>query len=333
MRKILFSFLVAATTPLGAQGIDPQCPSGSMSPSGVPDNTMVAQDACQKAIDLFRYMAPQFGALVAGGSATQGIAGTLGGPGHFSFGIRANGLNGSLPEIDRVVPNTRGARQDTYPIRNQILGFATADLGVGLIKGRSSSGFGALDALLSASYIPEYNTDALDVAVPSGSLKLGFGAKVGVLKEGIVRPGLAVSYLVRELPGVDITGKSGGDRLSLGGVKVKAKSWRASIGKSFVFVGAAAGVGQDTYDSNVNITVTVAPRQATNGGTGGPIKLGQNLTRTNMFGSVWINARVMKIVGELGRMSGGSIPTYNQWETTQPAAARTYLSLGLSIGR
>src|SRR5215208_6164442 len=94
---------------LQAQEIDSQCPAGTMSPSGTPDNTMVAQDACQKAIDLFRYMAPQLGAVLAGGNPTQGRSGTLGGLGHFSFGIRANGLNGSLPEVDKIVPETTGA--------------------------------------------------------------------------------------------------------------------------------------------------------------------------------------------------------------------------------
>ena len=332
MRKSLFT-LVLIAAPLGAQEIDPQCPPGSLSSSGTPDNTMVAQDACQKAIDLFRYMAPQLGAVLAGGSPTQGIAGTLGGVGHFSFGIRGNVLSGSLPEVDRVVPNTRGARQDTYPVETQAVGFITADLGVGLFKGLPASGFGAVDALISASYIPEYSSPSVEVTVPSGSFKFGLGAKLGLLKETPIRPGIAVSYLVRELPSVDITGISGDDRLFLDGVKVRARSWRAMVGKSFLFVGAAAGFGQDSYESDARITVTVAPRQATQGGTGGPISLDQNLRRTNIFGSVWINAKVMKIVGELGRVSGGTITTYNQFDGAQPADARTYGSIGLSFGR
>jgi hypothetical protein len=335
MKKIHFAFLAAlfAAAPVSAQGIDPQCPPGSLNSSGMPDNTMVAQDACQKAIDLFRYLAPQLGTIVAGGNATQGIAGTLGGPGHFSLGVRANGLNGSLPEIDRVVPNTRGARVDTYPIEDQLIGFVTADLAVGLVKGLSTSGLGAIDALVSASYLPEYSNSSVEVSEPSGGFKFGFGAKVGILRETGVRPGIAVSYLVRELPTVNITGKSGDDRLILDDVSIKAKSWRATAGKSFLFVGFGAGIGRDSYDSNANITVTVAPREATQGGTGGPIKLSQDLTRTNVFGTVWLNARVLRIVGELGRVSGGTITTYNQFEDPQPGDARTYYSVGLSFGR
>jgi len=314
-----------------AQEVDSQCPPGSMTLTG-PDNTMVAQDACQKAIDLFRYMSPQLGAVLAGGNPTQGVGGTLGGLGHFSFGVRGNALNGSLPEVDKVVPNTRGARIDTYTIDTKPVGFVTADLGIGLFKGLPS-GFGAVDALVSASYVPEYTGTDVEVTVPSGSIKLGFGAKVGVLRETSVRPGISVSYLVRELPRVNITGKSGDDRLFLNDVTVKTKSWRAVVAKTFFLFGAGAGFGQDSYDSNADITVTVAPRLATQGGTGGPISLNQSLTRTNIFGSVWLDAKVMKIVGEIGRASGGNIVTYNQFEGVQPADARTYYSVGFAFGR
>jgi hypothetical protein len=317
----------------GAQEVDSQCPPGSLTAGGSPDNTMVAQDACQKAIDLFHYMAPQLGTVLAGGNPTQGISGTLGGLGHFSFGIRGNALNGSLPEIDKVVPNTRGARVDTYTIDTKPVGFITADLGIGVFRGLATNGFGSVDALVSASYVPEYTGTDVEVTVPSGSIKLGFGAKVGLLRESSVRPGISVSYLVHALPRVDITGKSGDDRLFLKDVSVKTKSWRAVVGKSFFILGAGAGFGQDSYDSNADITVTVAPRQSTQGGTGGPIKLGQDLTRTNIFGTVWLNAKLMKIVGEVGRVSGGSIVTYNQFDGVQPADARTYYSVGLSFGR
>lgn len=316
-----------------AQGIDPQCPPGSTNILGEPDNTKIAQDACQKAIDLFKYLSPQLGAVLAGGTPTQGISGTLGGPGHFSFGIRANGLRGSLPQVDRVVPNTHGAQVSTYGIDDKPVGFVTADVGIGLFQGLQSSGLGALDLLVSASYLPSYSNVNVDIAEPSGSFKFGFGGKLGILSESAIRPGISVSYLDRGLPDVTITGKSGNDRLVLQDLSVRARSWRAIAGKSFLFLGVGAGVGQDSYDSKANITVKIAPRQATQGGTGGPIALGQKLTRTNVFGTAWLNAKVFRLVGEIGRVTGGTITTYNQFDGVQPADARTYASVGLSFGR
>jgi hypothetical protein len=340
MKKRIIAVFVLATIGCSllskrafGQGIDPQCPPGATNSQGDPDNTKIAQDACQKAIDLFKYLAPQLGAVLAGGSPTQGISGTLGGPGHFSFGIRANALRGSLPKVDLVVPRTDGAQVTTYGIDDKPIGFVTADVGVGIFGGMQTSGFGALDVLASASYLPSYSNENVDIAEPSGSFKFGFGAKLGILKESTVRPGISVSYLDRGLPDVTVTGKSGDDRLVLNDLSVRARSWRAIAGKSFLFLGIGAGVGQDSYDSNADITVTIAPRQATQGGTGGPIALSQKLTRTNFFGTAWLNAKVFRLVGEIGRVGGGTITTYNSFDGPQPADARTYASVGLSFGR
>ena len=333
-RRLLIAVAIAAiAAPIDAQDIDSQCPPGSFNGLGAPDNTKVSQDACQKAIDLFKYMAPQLGAVLAGGNPTQGVSGALGSIGRFSIGLRGNGLRGSLPEVDRVVPSTRGAEQSTYTLDTQPIGFITADVALGLYEGFTAAGLGAVDLLVSASYVPGYSNESIDVSLPSGSFKLGFGGKLGVLKETAVRPGVSVSFLQRELPAVDITGSSGDDRLLLEDVKVKSRSWRAVAGKSFLFVGLGAGFGRDTYDSNAQITVTVAPRAATQGGTGGPIALEQKLSRNNFFGTVWVTSQVVRLVGEIGRVSGGDIVTYNQFTGVQPAEARTYASLGVSFGR
>ncbi len=328
------SILVAPVMVASAQTIDDQCPPGSSNAAGEPDNTKIAQDACQKAIDLFKYLAPQLGTVLAGGNPTQGLSGTLGGPGHFSLGLRANAMHGWLPQVDRVVPNTRGAQRSTYGIDEKPIGFVTADVGLGVFKGMASSGFGSLDLLVSASYLPSVDNVNVDVAVPSGSLKFGFGAKVGLLSETGARPGVAVSYLDRGLPTVTITGKSGEDRLILADLKVRSRSWRAVAGKSFFIFGTGGGFGQDFYDSNADITVTIAPRAATPGGTGGPIALGQKLTRNNFFGTAWLNAKVFRLVGEIGRVTGGTVETYNGFDSAYPGdAARTYASVGLSFGR
>src|SRR5665811_801265 len=160
-------------TSLSAQGVSSQCPPGSFHADGTPDNTKIAQDACQKAIDLFQYLAPQLAAIVAGGNSTQGRTGTLGGLGHFSVGIRGNGINSSLPDVDRVVPNTGGAQQSTYTITDRLFGLPTGDVAIGLLGGLplGLTHLGGLDLLVSASYLPSYSSSSVDIAVPSGSLK------------------------------------------------------------------------------------------------------------------------------------------------------------------
>ena len=337
MKKVLVlaalvSLISALPLSLTGQELDPQCPPGTIDGNGDPDNTMIAQDACQKAIDLFAYMAPQLGMVLAGGNPTQGVSGAFGRIGAFSIGIRANALNGSLPEIDRVVPNTRGAQQSNYTLDTTPLGFATADIALGVYPGMPY-GFGAIDLLVSAAYVPSYDNGTIDVSTPSGSFKLGFGGKLGIVSETATRPGVSVSYLNRSLPRVDILAQSGDDHLLLEDVSVRSKSWRAVAGKSLGFLGVGAGYGRDTYKSSATITVTVAPRSSTPGGTGGPIELGQDIGRSNMFATVWIKSQVLRIVGEVGRVSGGEISTYNQFTGVQPADPRNYVSLGFSFGR
>ncbi|HYN81383.1 MAG TPA: hypothetical protein VES88_07775 [Gemmatimonadaceae bacterium] len=332
--SVVFAFSLALAPAVSAQGISPQCPPGSFLPNGEPDNTKIAQDACQKAIDLFQYMAPQLGALLAGGNATQGLTGTLGGLGHFVIGLRGNAIRGSLPEVDKFVPATEGAQQITYTVTEPFMGLPTGDAAIGIFGGLplGLTRIGGLDLLLSASYLPNYNNASVDVAVPAGSWKFGYGAKLGILQESLLVPGVSVSFLTRELPLVRITGRAGEDRLVLDSIRVKTNSWRAVAGKGFLFFGGAVGVGQDTYDSNASISVFVAPRPASEGGSGGPIALQQKLTRTNYFASLWINAQILRIVGEFGQASGGEILTYNQFTGSQPDEARPYFSVGVSLG-
>ena len=323
-----------ASNSLSAQGISSQCPPGSFKPSGDPDNTKIAQDACQKAVDLFQYLAPQLGAVLAGASATQGLSGTLGGLGHFSVGIRGNLMQASLPEVDRVVPATRGAEQSTYTLSNRFIGLPTGEVAVGLFKGLplGLSHAGGVDLLLSAAYLPNYNNNSVDIAVASSSWKLGYGVKIGILQEGALVPGVSLSILTRGIPVVSIIGTSGQDRLALDSIRVNARSWRLVAGKSLLFIGGAVGVGGDTFTSDATLNVTIAPRPATPGGSGGPIFLTQKITRSNVFASAWIKVLVVRIVGELGRVSGGDIATYNAFSGTQAADPRSYGSVGLSFG-
>lgn len=337
----LFSLiLLAFSAAANAQGVSPQCPAGSTGPGGLPDQTRSAQDACQKAIDLFQYMAPQLGVLVAGGNTTLGQGGTLGGLGKFSAGVRVNALQGSLPEVDKVVPSINGAAASTYTLTDRILPLPTADLAVGIFKGipLGVTNVGGVDLLVSAAYLPEYTSSYIDVKVPEGSLKLGYGARIGI-QESFVVPGISLSYLRRSLPTVSIIGSTaaatGGSRdtLRVDSLRVKTDAIRLVASKSFLIFGIAAGVGQDRYESVGTIRAKVAPRAITvpNGASAGPVVLSQKLTRTNIFGDLSLNLPLFKIVGEIGQVSGGTVQTFNKFSGKQPDASRIFGSIGIRL--
>jgi hypothetical protein len=336
--RLLVSFAILALTAssLSAQIDTQRCPPGTVSNLGVPDQARASQDACQKAIDLFQYMAPQLGTSITGGNATLGQGGNLGGLGHFSLGFRVNAVQGSLPQIQNTSVSVNGAQSTQFETKTQILPMPTADLAIGIFKGLplAITNVGGVDLLVSAAYLPEFDKSGVSVKVPDGSLKLGYGARVGILQESLLVPGVSVSYLVRDLPTVNIAANSGSDSLYVNNLSLKTKAWRVTASKSLLFIGLAAGFGQDKYDASTDISAHVAARTIppTSAANAGPIALSQNLTRTNIFADVSMNLLLLKLTGEIGQVSGGTINTYNTFSGKQAADSRLYGSVGARFG-
>jgi hypothetical protein len=324
---VLFTCATLTGSLLGAQDVT-RCP-------GTTSTQQISQDACQKALDLFAYLAPQLGASIAGGNATLGQAGSLGGLGHFSAGFRINAIQGSLPQIQNITLSTTGAK-NTPPIdtKTQLFPMPTAELAIGLFKGLplAITNVGGIDLLVSASYLPEFNSSGVSVKVPNGSLKLGYGARVGILQESLLVPGVSVSYIRRDLPTVNMTANSGNDSLFVNNLSLKTTAWRLVASKSLLLFGLAAGVGQDKYESSTDVSAHVAARVLTPAANAGPVALSQNLTRTNIFADLSMNLLLFKLTGEIGQVSGGTINTFNTFSGKKAADSRIYGSVGARFG-
>jgi len=333
---ISFAAVALSATSVSAQVDTQHCPPGTVSGLGIPDQARATQDACQKAIDLFKYMAPQLGTSITGGNATLGQGSSLGGLGHFSVGLRVNAVQGSLPQIQNITPAVTGAQSTQIDTKTQIIPMPTADLAIGIFKGipLALTNVGGVDVLVSAAYLPEFNGSGVSVKVPNGSLKLGYGARVGILQESLLVPGISVSYLRRDLPTVNIAATSGNDSLSVDNLSLKTNAWRVVASKSLLLFGLAAGFGQDKYESSADIRAHVAPRTVppTPAANAGPVSLSQNITRTNVFADLSINLLILKLTGEIGQVSGGTITTYNTFSGKQAADSRIYGSVGARFG-
>lgn len=296
------------------------CPSGAVASAA-----QVSQDACQQAVDVFKYMAPQLGAAVAGGNATLGQGGTLGGFGHFSLGLRANVVTATLPQVDQFQTSVTGAQQRTLPTKdNQPLPMPVADAAIGLWSGIpvGVTNVAGIDALVNVAYIPDVNQNSLSVKTPNGSLKFGYGVRVGIVQESIILPGVAVTYLARDLPTVNLQGTSGLSTFNVSNVHIGTTAYRLVASKHFVVFGLAAGVGQDTYNQTATVQATAL------GQTSSQVKLSQDVTRTNVFADLSIKLAVLSLVGEVGQVSGGAVSTYNQF-SKDANASRLYGSVGL----
>lgn len=331
--KYLLTLALSMTVAGTALAQTSQCAPGNLTTQrGIEQRA--TQDACQQAIDIFQLMAPQLGIAITGGNATLGQGGALGGLGHFTVGIRANVLEGTVPKLQS--PSATGAVQrSNYPTSSQFLGLPSVDASVGLFKGLplGLTNVGGIDLLLSAFYAPKYSANNVSVD-PDSPLKIGYGVRVGILQESILVPGVSFTFLHRDLPRTTIAGYSGGDSLIIRGLEDNTSAWRLVASKSLILFSLAAGVGQDKYDAKATMLGAMQGTFGTFTGTvySDPVALNQNLTRTNYFADVSLNMLLAKIVGEIGMVSGGNIPpTFNHFDTA-PDKSRLYGSIGARIG-
>ena len=326
--RYLSAFVIAVSSaPAVAQDLaTPKCPSGP------PISATIAQDACQQAFDVYQFMAPQLGLALTGGNATAGQGGVLGGLGHFSVGIRVNGFHGKIPDVNNpgFAQNINGAQRRTLPTTDQWVGLPTADAAVGIFKGfpLGLSNVLGLDALASMSYVPTLSRSDFSVT-PSSNFQFGYGARLGLLSESIVTPGISFTWLERDLPKTDLVANLAGASLSVTDTKVKTKAWRVVASKSLIMFSVAGGIGQDKYEQSAVVRGSV-----TQGGVGVTATApgtNESLTRVNFFGDFAYNLPLLKIVAEIGHATGGTVQTYNSFSGGRADQSYTYGSFGIRL--
>lgn len=285
----------------------------------------ITADACQKASDLWAYMMPQLGTSLVGGSHTLGMGTTLGGFPHFALALRANALRGDLPNVGNLTVAPGAAQNSNITTQSQFVGLPGVDFAVGVWKGLplGVTRVGGIDLIGSVTYIPEIEGDDVSIIPTDGSVKVGLGARVGLLEQSLVVPGVSFSYLVRDLPTVDLTASAQNANFAISDFSVKTKSWRLAAQKNLMLFQLGAGVGQDTYESSAVIGGDVL-------GNGFSTTGSQDLTRTTFYGNVGFNLLVAKVIGEIGSVSGGEVNTFNTFDEAADKS-RLYGSIGIRI--
>lgn len=293
----------------------------------------VVGDACQKAVDIFRFSSPQLAMLLTGGSATPGQYQALGKLGRFSINVRATGARIDLPDVSELAIGLGPAMQTTIPTTREWGAGPAVDAEFGLFGGipLGLTRVGAVDVLASAFYIPDISTDNVELAVDGNGFRFGGGVRVGIVQEGLAWPGVSVTWLRRGLPTMNVIAETDdGDVLRVSDLSLDSDALRLMVGKRLGFLGLHAGVGQDRYDTSAEVTATVEEFGETF--VLEPVSLDRDMTRTNVFGGVSLNFPIIRLVGEVGRVSGGDVRTYNTFDSGEAARARTYMSVGVRAG-
>ena len=237
---------------------------------GVP---VVAAEECAMVAQAVDAAQPQLGILMAGGNPTLGTASTggvrLGLIPRVSLTGRINVIGARLPDIRQEFEDE--AAEFTLPAPA-----VGANLSVGLTQGFSVApmigGFGAIDLLGSVSVLP---LELVGEDFGENAFSWGAGARVGLMRESFVTPGVSVSVMYRSLSEVSFgtacfgtetpsaidptnpnrrTCLSDGD---VGEIKFGLNNWstRAAVSKRLLGLGLTAGVGYDRFETDADLAV------------------------------------------------------------------------------
>jgi hypothetical protein len=284
-----------------------------------------AQRVCTAAVDGTRAFHPLLGLLVSGGNPTMGTASTMG-FGHAVVTLRANATEVVLPDL------TYNGASTTVPAGDKL--FAPAPLvegALGVFKGMSRGLF-ALDILGSAQLLPtnqidNFSVDADAPRVGAIALGIGYGARIGILREAGPLPAVSVSVMRRELPRIGYGSITSGDSYAYG-LDLHATNLRLVASKQLLILGIAAGLGWDKYTGDALMSfrdpITLTPQP--------PIAIALNSSRGLAFVNAGLNLSVLKLTGEVGYQTGKDQNLSTDFEDFDTTRGKFFAGLGLRVG-
>ena len=317
--------------PLRAQSTtSPPCMSMPRLPIASQDT-----DACQKARDLFAFLAPQVGVAVSGGNPLPGDAGSLGGFGKVALSVRMIAVDGRLPKNSVALSPGTGAVSEFGAARTAVP-IPAADLAIGFFSGfpLGLTNVGGIDLLVGATYLPSISRNAFAFEPQGGGFGASYGVRVGALQESSIVPGVSVSWQRRQLPESDLSYTPSNDTLQISSIKVRSNAVRVVISKRLALVGLAAGVGQDRIASSSSMNAIVNEQVGSTlvRQTVSLSSLRQSVIRNTSFVNASFSLLVVRIVGEIGWSSKGTLqsPVVNSFGGRQANEGYRYGSLGLT---
>ncbi len=295
------------------------------------------RDACQKGTDIFAMLAPQVQGALAGGSPVLGSSRAVRG---LSIGLRVNAVDGRVPDVGNLTLSPTQLVRSTIATTRVPVPAPALDVAFGLFPGVfvGVQRVLSLDALVNVAYIPNRDLEDFSVKTSNGSLKLGYGARLGLLADRMLMPAVAVSFFRRSLPTASFStsftspspGVTTSDSLSLSELSVENDALRVSISKKLGFLELGGGVGQDRYRTFTQLRARVSP--PVGAAVAGAFALTQEIKRNAAYGSVALNILKLRIAAEGGSTFGGdSVSTYNTFTDGKINEQRLFGSVGLRL--
>jgi hypothetical protein len=248
--------------------------------------------------------------------------------GKATLAVRATRMSQQLPDPSGIVlaeGDGPAATMGTTPWSGVVVG---ADVAVGLLSGflAGDTRLLSIDLIGSISLVPGPAKSPLNLK-GSNELNVGFGSRIGIMKETARLPGVSVAFLRHQLPGnrfsdVNLPTLSGNTmRLSTSRLSGHINSVRIAIGKQFGQVGVTAGWGRDQLQGRATVVATLST------GASDDQTTYLDVTRTSLFaGASYPLFRGSVLAAEVARTS---TPHYD----AGTARSRTTVSAGVRIGQ
>lgn len=310
--------LAAATAPANAQSAlldDCAALTASTAPPAV-QSLIQSQNQvlCAQVVTTLQSLQPTVGIAFSGANPTLGSASTIGTrfgfiP-HISLTARANIAPVDMPNMFNGFDATLTTSQLPVMGTSKVpLASLQGDVAVGLFNGLSFGpalkGLGAVDLLGSVAVVPAAKKAGIDNTI----FNYGAGARVGIIKQGILMPGVSISGMYHHMPAVTFGDMNAGDPAQFT-TNLSTFSLRGMVSKGLMVVDLAAGAGYDIYKSNMNMywvlncsTAVCATDLSFPGQISGSIKT----AAWNVFADAGISLLLLHVVGEVGYQKPTSV--------------------------
>ena len=263
-----------------------------------------ATQACNQMIESSQILQARSGIALSGGNPVPGASSTLGmrigSVPRVSVGLRATGVGVSTPALDVTSNNASG-------LAHSLNVDASVGLFSGFVLAPTIGGFGSFDVVASAGKLTLPSDIGLQARSP-GSWALG--ARVGILRESFTAPGISVTALYRrvgDINGVKTVNTPAGAFMRTVSLSNNSDfSVRGVIGKRLFVVGANAGLGVDSYHSDVRAASSSSGTpQGTVDGAATYTLNGYKQSRVTGFVNATWTMLILNFVAEAGYQRGG----------------------------
>lgn len=254
--------------------------------------TVEAQQLCGAMAQALEVAQPLFGLAASGGNPVPGTASTL--------GMRI----GRIPRVSvagrftvvwvDLPPALRESSERKLEFTARTL---NVDGAAGLFRGFSPAptvgGVGSIDILGSIGHLSVPDREFGD----NSAVTWGLGARVGILRESFLLPGVSVSAMYRRVGDLTLGDPTLLETDAFGRLgHISVWSFRGAVSKRVAGLGATAGLGYDRYSSDVRVGARdLASVVSTDDFDNG---------RVSAFANISWTLLILHIVGELGWQEG-----------------------------